>query len=261
MIGWIYEMPLGTLAVWAAVGSVGFAWLGSIFLRPIFRVFVKSRSGSNDIVGNIMSNFGVLYGILLGLTAVAAYQNWVQVDSNATTEAGSMLTLFQEVSTYPEPYRSSLRDPLLALCTFTVEKEWPQLKIGVFPSGARPITESIQKTLLSFEPQTKTQEIVHSEVIGRFNQFLEQRRYRIYSMTSGIPLVLWYVVIAGAIINVFLVWLLDMRLVTQLFLGGLLAFFLGAMILLIARLDKPFKSEDGISPVALSTVCQLMARN
>lgn len=123
------------------------------------------------------------------------------------------------------------------------------------------MVDAIQRTLLTFEPQTKTQEIVHAEVIGRFNRLLEQRRYRIHSMTSGIPSVLWYVVIVGAIINILLVWLLDMRLVTQLFLGGVLAFFLGAMILLIARLDKPFKSEDGVSPTALQTVCQFMAKS
>lgn len=261
MIDWIYETNLGELAIWAAIVSVGFAWLGTILLRPIFRLFVRSRAGSNDIVGNVMSNFGVLYGILLGLTAVAAYQNWSQVDSNATTEAGSMLALFQEVSTYPAPYREELRTPITQLCSFTVEQEWPQLKKGAFPTGARPMVDAIQRTLLTFEPQTKTQEIVHAEVIGRFNRLLEQRRYRIYSMTSGIPSVLWYVVIVGAIINILLVWLLDMRLVTQLFLGGVLAFFLGAMILLIARLDKPFKSEDGVSPTALQTVCQFMAKS
>jgi len=45
-----------------------------------------------------------------------------------------------------------------------------------------------------------------------------------------------------------------------LFLGGLLAFFLGAMILMIARLDKPLKSHDGISPDALAAAYQVMLR-
>jgi hypothetical protein len=55
---------------------------------------------------------------------------------------------------------------------------------------------------------------------------------------------MWYVVIVGAIINIGLVWLFEMKFVTQLFLGGLLAFFLGTLILLIAVLDRPYRSRE-----------------
>ena len=50
-------------------------------------------------MGNVLSSFGVLYGILLGLTAVAAYQNWSQMDTNVTKEASTLISLFQSVST------------------------------------------------------------------------------------------------------------------------------------------------------------------
>lgn len=72
---------------------------------------------------------------------------------------------------------------------------------------------------------------------------------------------LWYVVFIGAIFNIMLIWLLDMRFISQLFLGGLLAFFLGAMILMIARLDKPFQSADGVSPDAFRAVHRIMTSN
>jgi len=111
-----------------AIVSVSFTWLGSIFLRPIFRMFVRSRGGSNDVVGNVLSSFGVLYGILVGLTAVAAYQNWSTVDVNVTKEAGAMLTLHQEFSTYPAPLGGELRDLLRNLGRFEVKEEWAVLK-------------------------------------------------------------------------------------------------------------------------------------
>jgi hypothetical protein len=101
MFDWVYSAPLGVAALTMAVIFVGFTWVGSIFVAPILRVFVRSRAGTNGIVGNILSSFGVLYGILLGLTAVAAYQNWSGVQSIVVDEAGALLAVHtDEVSSF-----------------------------------------------------------------------------------------------------------------------------------------------------------------
>ena len=261
MFDWIYTSPLTVAALTMAALFVGFTWLGSIFLAPIFRLFVRSRTGTNDIVGNILSSFGVLYGILLGLTAVAAYQNWSDVDAKITEEAGAILSLHSDISTYPEPYRTDMRDLLRDVVEATITEEWDKLRDEQITVGTGETVSHLRSRLVSFEPQTKAQEYVHQEAIAHLNDFIEKRRFRIYSVTAGIPAVLWYVVIIGAIFNIVLIWLLDMKFVSQLFLGGLLAFFLGAMILMIARLDKPFQSADGVNPDALRLVYRIMTSN
>lgn len=53
--------------------------------------------------------------------------------------------------------------------------------------------------------------------------------------------------IVGAVLNIALIWLFDMKLITQLFLGGILSFFLGAMILLIGVMDRPFRGDVSVS--------------
>jgi hypothetical protein len=55
------------------------------------------------------------------------------------------------------------------------------------------------------------------------------------------------VVLVGAILNIALIWLFDMKLITQLFLGGILSFFLGTMILLIGVMDRPFQGAVSVS--------------
>ena len=260
MLSWLYELPLGSLAVLAAIIFVGIAWFGAIFLRPFLRLFVRSRTEGNEVVGYILSSFGVLYGILLGLTAVAAYQNWAQVDANLTTEAAALVSVYQAASTFPEPDREELRGALLDLSKYAIEEEWPLIRKGLATPGGRAKTAAIESRLLAFEPQSESQARVHGRAIDQFYTFLEQRRLRIYSAGSGIPAALWYVVIVGAAINMVLIWVLDTRIITQLFLGGLLAFFLGAMILLIAVLAKPFQSDAGISPDALRAAYEFMAK-
>ena len=67
MFYWIYDIPNWQLAVMISGGFVLIYWFGAIFLSPILRRLVRSTSGSNDVVGYILSSFGVFYGLLLGI--------------------------------------------------------------------------------------------------------------------------------------------------------------------------------------------------
>jgi hypothetical protein len=251
---WIYDISTETLAILMTIIFVGFSWLGAIVVRPILRMFVRAAAGTNDVVGYILSCFCVFYGLLLGLIAVAAYQDYSQVDSAVQSEAALLETLYEDVSTYPEPHGQNLRWLLRDYCRYEITYAWPQYRKGIVPEGGDTRISAFKERLFAFEPQTKDDEIVHAEAIRQFNSFMEHRRLREYSVTTGIPAVMWYVVIVGAIINIALVWLFEMKLVTHLFLGGLLSFFLGAVILLIAVMDNPFRGEVSISPEAFEQV-------
>ena len=80
----------------------------------------------------------------------------------------------------------------------------------------------------------------------------------IYSVTAGIPVIMWYTVAVGALLNMVLIWLFDLRLGTHLLLGGLISFFTGTMISLIVLMDNPFRGEVGVSPQAFELIYQQM---
>jgi hypothetical protein len=69
----------------------------------------------------------------------------------------------------------------------------------------------------------------------------------VLAVSTSIPKIMWIVVLVGALMNITLVWLFDMRLMSHLFLGGMLSSFLGMMIFLIASMDNPFRGEVSIS--------------
>jgi hypothetical protein len=251
---WIYDVSTEGLAVLMTVAFVGFSWFGAIVIRPILRLFVRSSAGTNDVVGYVLSCFCVFYGLLLGLIAVAAYQDYSQVDSAVQSEAALLETLYDDVSSYPEPFGQNLRWLLRDYCRYEIKYAWPEYRKGIVPEGGDTRITAFKERLFAFHPPTKADEIVHAETIRQFNTFMEHRRLREYAVTTGIPAVMWYVVIVGAIINIALVWLFEMKLVTHLFLGGLLSFFLGAVILLIAVMDNPFRGDVSISPEAFEEV-------
>jgi hypothetical protein len=130
---------------------------------------------------------------------------------------------------------------------YVIKYAWPLQQRGIVPVDGAVRVQAFQEKLLDFQPQTPAEEIVHAEALRQFNAFLEFRRMRLFSVHTGIPAVMWYVVIAGAVINLAMVWLFDMRLITHFVLGGLLAAYLGTMIFLIAAMDNPFRGEVSIT--------------
>ena len=103
MFYWIYDIPNWQLAAMISGGFVLIYWFGAILISPIMRRLVRSTSGSNDVVGYILSSFGVFYGLLLGLIAIAAHQNYTNVEDAVAREAIALSALNQESNAYPEP--------------------------------------------------------------------------------------------------------------------------------------------------------------
>jgi hypothetical protein len=79
----------------------------------LFRPFVRSRLSPdvrlNEILGDFLQYFGVIYGLLLGLLAEATYQNHTDVEKAVSSEASSLAALYRDVTAYPEPQRTELK--------------------------------------------------------------------------------------------------------------------------------------------------------
>lgn len=245
MLYWLYDIPtLLTVALFAGV-FVGVCWLGTIVSRSFVRSRFHKDRGMNEILGDFLQYFGVIYGLLLGLLAVATYQNHTDVEKAVAGEASSLAALYRDISAIREYMRS------------TIEDAWPLQRKGIDPwkvNRAAPI----HTRLGQFEPQTKGQEALHDAALRQFNEFFEDRRLRIYSVTAGIPVIMWYTVAVGALLNMVLIWLFDLRLGTHLLLGGLISFFTGTTISLIVLMDNPLRGEVGVSPQAFERIYQQM---
>lgn len=116
----------------------------------------------------------------------------------------------------------------------------------------------MRQKLASFEPATAGQEILHAQVPGSFQKFVDARQQRLIGVYVKIPDVLWYAVLVGAAINILLIVMLRMRPVRQVFLGSITAFFLGVILFVIVALDQPLRGEFGLGPGPIRAVWDRM---
>lgn len=133
MFYWIYDISTPTLALLFSVFFVVFTWTGTIHVRPFLRLFVRRQPDNNDLVGHILSCYCVFYGLLLGLIAVAAYQNYTDTDKTVSQEAAALTALYRDISGYADPERAELQALVREYTRYVIQTAWPLQRLGRVP--------------------------------------------------------------------------------------------------------------------------------
>jgi hypothetical protein len=259
-MGWMYEIPnwmfcLMAMAVSAAVG------VGGLFLTRTGVDRLHDRQSHNDVVGIFLSVTGIIYGIALGLIAVATWENYSNTDAKANAEAASIGALYRDVSSLPDPARSEMQQDLRTYTQIVIQKSWPQQRDGEIPDAGTRELSVFQAVLDSFDPASDGQKALFAESLTAFSHLVELRRARMEAAVSGLPSPVWVVVFAGAIITLAITWFIrSLRFGVHIWMTLLLSIYIGLVIQLMVRLDKPYRGQYGISPAAFENVYQqLMA--
>jgi hypothetical protein len=254
MMYWIYDYPSWVIGLLFCGTFVAFTWAGIFLTRVTVHSWLHRDKRANEMVGLALSSYFVLFGLLLGLVAVATYQNYANVGDIVTNEASSLSALYREVSSLPPPIRGELQQRLREYTRYTIEEGWAQQRKGIVPKGEAVRSGLLVRTLMDFEPSNQKEQIIYEEALRQSVRRNELSRQRLSNVTTGLPAVLWWVVAVGAAINIILIWLQDMEIHVHLILGAALACILGLVIFLIAELDNPFRGEVSIGPEAIVQV-------
>lgn len=254
---WVYDLPnwlFGglTVAVFVVIG------LGGLYLTRGWarRLHIVDHS-HNDIVGFYLAAVTVFYGITLALLAIGTWTTYSEVQGKIDHEATSLGSLYGDVSGYPEPLRSILRDDLRRYTRQVIDVGWPLQRRGIVPNNATAILKDFQDHLMSFEPVTERQKILTVEAYSAYNELTQSRQARLNSVTEEMPGPLWVLVIVGALVCVAVTWCFHTGSFSMHFwMTILFSALLGLMIYLIAALDNPYRGKISVTPEPLERVYQ-----
>ena len=252
---WIYDIPNWQLCLLTLAAFVGVAELGLFATRPLIRRLLGGSPKHNDVVSFFLAGIGVLYGLALGLIAVATWQDLSDIETQVSIEAATLAGLYRDFDGYPGPLRGKLEGMVKEYTRYVIETEWPAHRRGrVVGDGSRKL-DAIENEVMGFEPTREREKIAHAEVVRTLNAAVEQRGLRVESVDTGLPAALWAVVIAGAVLNIalnYLFWVENLAL--HAILIGALSAFIGLIIFLTAAMDNPFRGEFSVSPDAYQEV-------
>jgi hypothetical protein len=155
LTAWLDQLPAAWLALLFCVTFVGITWLGILLIHPVMRRLLHGEHPSNEVITHISGGFGLLYAVLLGLLAVATFQDTKDVEDDVGSEASSLSAIYRNASGYPEPTRSELKFLRRDYTHYVVEKDWPAHRKGLVLAGGEHRLQVIRQTLLSSSRQRK----------------------------------------------------------------------------------------------------------
>ena len=256
---WIYDLPNWLLGVLTVLVVTGLSAAGLVASRPYVRRVVGPPPGYNDVVSYFLGAFGVFYGLTIGLIAVASWQNLADLEGLVNEEASALRVLDRAVILYPEPSRSQLHRLLVVYVDNVIEDEWPAQTRAEAPESGSPLLADFGRALADVEPATAGQQALHAETFQALNHYVELRRERLFSVGTGLPEVVWWVLVLGAALNIGLTYLFAVeRLGVHLLLTLALAAFVALLVFLIAAMDHPFLGEFSVGPDAFVALRQQM---
>jgi hypothetical protein len=243
---WLYEIPTWVLGLLIVGSFIVLSVSGLLVTRPLLR---RLDPPQNDLANYFLSAVGVFYALLIGLIAVAVWEDFSSTQSIAASEAVSISEMYRDLEGYASPDREILRGELRRYVENVLEDEWPLQRRGEIPKSGTALVHQMVLRWARFEPRTEGQKIMHAECMRQLNAFLGYRRERLEAVDSGLPLVMWFVVLAGAAVTIGLTYFFrseNRRL--QIILTAALATMIGLVIFLIVVLDRPLVGEVSVEP-------------
>jgi Protein of unknown function (DUF4239) len=205
------------------------------------------------VAGQFLAIIGILYALVLGLTVVDVQTKFDRARTDAATEANSCSDLWNLSRTFPPEFRHEFRAPIKDYYTIVQKENWERIEFGERSDGSKAAFQRIWKTLLSFQPESNKQVASYDACLTTLKEMSDARAFRIGLHTRGVPLILWVVLIAGAVLTtlfILLFWLENPR--TQAVLTVLVETFIVFNLLLIYIFNTPFRPELGIKKSTFS---------
>ena len=225
------------------------ALIGLLLVRRFLLPRLRVKESDSEFVGAVVQSIMVFYGLALALIAVNVWQTYNDVSKTVSTEATTFATLYRDVSGYPEPARGQLQQEIRGYVHQIIHGAWPLMRRGEVPTEGVVWMDRVAETLINFEPASDGQKILHAETLAAFNRANQARRLRVDAINTGVPGVMWVVIVFGAFISISACYFFhveDGRL--HAILVVMLAALIGLVITMTVAMDHPFRGELGIGP-------------
>jgi len=242
-----FDLPLSIVGPAIIVMLWLFAVVGLTLSRRFVLPRLRVHSHDSDFSGSLLQSVMVFYGLAVALIAVSVWQTYSDTSKIVSEEATALAALYRDVSSYPESVRPELQREVRDYTQYVIQEAWPLQQRGKVPGGGVERMNRFQAILVSFEPSTESQKLLHAETLRGYNEMIKARRLRLDAVGTGLPLVMWAVIVIGAFIGLtssFFFIVDDPRL--QGIQVLLLATFIGLVIFMIVALDRPFRGDLGI---------------
>ncbi|MFM2416563.1 MAG: hypothetical protein RL385_1286 [Pseudomonadota bacterium] len=208
------------------------------------------KEDHNGTIQAFLSVSGLFYGIALGLIAVGTYETFTRAESAISTEAATLNRMYREINMDSlDGPKAELRRVVRGYTAYVSGEGWQLQKQGIVAKGTTPFVDELEGLLSAYPVDAPKDAILFTQILAKNSEVGNARRERVHFVQSGLPGVVWPVLLICAGIITFLTWLLVIgSKKLDLLINAPCAALLGTLIFLLAAMDYPFRGEFCVKP-------------
>lgn len=202
------------------------------------------RQIHNSVIGWQISILGVIYAVIIGFMVGSVWGNYQAAETNVESEANALVNLFRCANGLPPAQRDAIHNSAHAYATAVLTKEWPAMRRAEIPQAGTPYIRDMWRILVHTRAEDSVQQTSLSQSLVELSHVSLHRRVRILDSRSGMPNILWAVLLIGGAITTTACCLIGTENVALHFaLIFALALLISITLVAIADIDRSFQGS------------------
>ncbi|MBF6043922.1 DUF4239 domain-containing protein [Streptomyces sp. NRRL B-1677] len=199
-------------------------------------------SETPDVIEYMTMMIGVVYAIVLGLAIAGVWEARNGAQDQVLSEAQALHEVSERVQAYAPAARDRTREDVNTYVSYVVHKEWPvMLKRGELTDRGAMLLDKVREDVTSYEPRNDHEGQSYQPLLDQVGAADAARNARAQSAGDTMPGVVWFGLVAGALIAVGLIFTLQIRRSPrELLLAGLYSALIAFLLFLIWDFNSPF---------------------
>jgi Protein of unknown function (DUF4239) len=202
----------------------------------------EDPSETPDVIEYMTMMVGVVYAIVLGLAIAGVWEARNGAQDSVRAEAQALHEIDERVQAYAPTARDRAREDVDAYVSYVVHKEWPvMLKRGELTDHGAELLDKVREDLTSYQPRNDQEAQSYQPLLDQVGAADTARNTRGQNADDTMPGVVWFGLIAGALVAVGLIFTLQIRRSPrELLLAGLYSALIAFLLFLIWDFNSPF---------------------
>ncbi len=221
----------------------------------------QTRRTHNDIAGYIFTTVGAIYAVLLAFVTVIVWQQYNRAAANAASEATAALSMYRNLSLYPEQEQAGkAAQSLVTFMRAVVEDEYPAIAKMKKNQSAGQAMEVLWANTKKIKPQNLQEQVLFGEILKDLNTVAQLRAARIgAAMNPKLLNIMRIALIFGALITIIFAVLFGAESFWwHIVLTSLMAVLIGTILFVMLELEFPFNSGIAIQPDDYRNVLEMI---
>ncbi|MFP3986789.1 hypothetical protein U9R90_04665 [Streptomyces sp. E11-3] len=199
-------------------------------------------SETPDVIEYMTMMIGVVYAIVLGLAIAGVWEARGEATETVRAEAQALHEVSERAQVFPKPVREEIDGSIDVYARYVVDKEWPQMADdGQLTERGDQLLDEVREAVRESEPRNELQGQAYAPMVDQVALADEARTNRGDAAEPAMPLVVWFGLIAGALVSVGMIFALQIRYTRrELTVAGLYCALFVFLLMLIWDMDAPF---------------------